>query len=156
MAGDEKTALNFYFQSLEYPKGPSLVWHPLVDLGDTYYSLEQSDSALYDQDIYNQTIKSLTIRSNYIMFHRIREAELHIASKEYDKALTLLIEDLKLSRKKNDKNQVMRLLFDIGRAYEGKKIIKRHLITQKIFYKMQKSQSKTIYPGRVQINVHFI
>ena len=121
LAGDEKTALNFYFQSLEYPKGPSLVWHPLVDLGDSYYSLEQSDPVVYDQDIYNQTIKSLTIRSNYIMFHRIREAELHIASKEYNKALGLLIEDLKLSKKRNDINLVMRLLLDIGKAYEGRK-----------------------------------
>jgi len=121
LAGDDKTALNFYFQSLKYPKGPSLLWHPLVDLGDTYYSLEQYDSALYDQEIYNQTIKSLTIRSNYKTFPRIRIAEKHIASKEYDKALALLLEDLSLSRKKNDKNLVMRLLLDIGKAYEGKK-----------------------------------
>ncbi|MGZ8557207.1 MAG: tetratricopeptide repeat-containing sensor histidine kinase [Chitinophagaceae bacterium] len=121
LADDHKTALNFYFQSLEYPKGPSLLWHPLVDLGDSYYSPEQYDSAMYDQEIYNQTIKSLTIRSNYITFSRIRMAEMHIATKEYDKALTLLIEDLEFSRKRNDKNQVMRLLLDIGRAYEGKK-----------------------------------
>jgi tetratricopeptide (TPR) repeat protein len=121
LAGDHKTASGFYFQSLEYPKGPSLVWHPLVDLGDTYYSLAQYDSTLYDQDIYNQTIKSLTIRSNYMTFPRVRMAEMHIASKEYDKALGLLSEDLKLSGKRNDKNQVMRLLLDIGRAYEGKK-----------------------------------
>jgi LytS/YehU family sensor histidine kinase len=68
-----------------------------------------------------QTIKSLTIRSNYITYPRIRTAEMLIASKEYDKALTLLIEDLKISRKNNDRNRVMRLLLNIGRAYEGKK-----------------------------------
>ena len=121
LAGDQKTALNFYFQSLKYPKGLSLLWYPLVDLGDSYYSHEQLDTALYDQDIYNQTIKSLTIRSNYKIFHRIRTAELHMASKEYDKALGLLMEDLELSGKKNDKNLVMRLLLDIGKTYEGKK-----------------------------------
>ncbi len=121
LAGDHKTALNFYYQGLNYRKGPSLVWHPLVDLGDTYYSFEQYDSTLYDQDIYNQTIKSLTIRSNYKTIQRIRIAEKHLASKEYDKALALLLEDLKLSRKKNDKNLVMRLLLDIGKAYEGEK-----------------------------------
>ena len=120
LAGDNKTALSFYVQSLKYPKGASLVWHPLVDLGDTYYSFEQYDSALYDQEKYMQTIKSLTIRSNYMTFPRIRIAEMQIASKEYDKALTLLIEDLKLSKKRHDKNQVIRLLFDIARAYEGK------------------------------------
>ncbi len=68
-----------------------------------------------------QTIKSLTIRSNYITYPRIRTAEMLIASKEYDKALTLLITDLKVSRKNNDRNRVMRLLLNIGRAYEGKK-----------------------------------
>jgi tetratricopeptide (TPR) repeat protein len=75
LAGDQKTALNFYFQSLKYPKGLSLVWYPLVDLGDTYYSLEQYDSALYDQEKYMQTIKSLTVRSNYKTFPRILIAE---------------------------------------------------------------------------------
>jgi tetratricopeptide (TPR) repeat protein len=121
LAGDHKTALNFYFQSLEYPKGPSLLWHPLVDLGDTYYSLEQFDSALYDQEKYIQTIKSLTVKSNYIAYPNIRTAEMHIASKEYDKALALLIEELKVAKTNNEKNGVMRLLLDIGRAYEGKK-----------------------------------
>jgi len=121
LAGDHKTAMNFYFQSLEYPKGPSLQWHPLVDLGDTYYSLEQSDSTLYYPEKYIQTIKSLTIRSNYLTFPGIRTAEMHIASKEYDKALPLLMEELKLSRKQHQENQTMRLLLDIGRAYEGKK-----------------------------------
>ncbi len=121
LAGDQKTALNFYFQSLEYPKGPSLLWHPLADLGDTYYSLEQFDSASYDQEKYIQSIKLLTVRSNYIAYPKIRMAEMYIASKEYDKALTLLIEELKISKIRNERNQVMRLLLDVGRAYEGKK-----------------------------------
>jgi tetratricopeptide (TPR) repeat protein len=121
LAGDHKAASNFYVQSLAYPQGATLVWHPLKDLGDTYYSFEQYDSALAGQDIYNQAIKSLSIRSNYKILSRIRMAEKHIASKEYDKALALLVADLKLSRKKNNINEVMRLLLDIGKAYEGKK-----------------------------------
>ena len=121
LAGDQKTALNFYFQSLEYPMGPSLQWHPLKDLGDTYYSLEQYDSTLYEQEKYLHTIKALTIRSNFPIVSRIRNAENYIASKEYDKALAILLEDLKTLRTTNDKNQVMRLLLDIGRAYEAKK-----------------------------------
>lgn len=121
LAGDHNMALNFYWQSVEFRKGPSLQWYPLEDLGDTYYSLQQSDTALYDQEKYMQTIKSLTIKSNYITFPRIRLAEMNIASKEYDKALALLTEDLQLSRARIDKNQEMRLLLDIGRSYEGKK-----------------------------------
>ena len=44
-----------------------------------------------------------------------------LGSKQYDKALQLFDEELKLSRKNNDKNYVMRLLLDIGRNYEGKR-----------------------------------
>lgn len=143
LAGDHKTALNFYFQSLAYPKGVILVWHPLVDLGDTYYSLDQYDSALYDQDIYNQAIKSLTIRSNYKIFPRIRAAEMHIASKEYRKALLLLTEDLKLSRKRNNRNELMRLLLDIGKAYEGEKdFAKAFYYTKDLLQNAQKHNAK--------------
>lgn len=143
LAGDHKTALNFYFQSLAYPKGVTFVWHPLVDLGDTYYSPEQYDSALYDQDIYNQAIKSLTIRGNYKTFPRIRMAEMHIASKEYEKALSLLTEDLKLSRKKNNRNELMRLLLDIGKAYEGKKdFAKAFYYTKDLLQNAQKHKAK--------------
>ena len=77
------------------PKGPSLQWHPLVDLGDTYYSLEQFDSTLYENEKYIQSIKSLTVRSNYINNSNIRTAEMYIASKEYDKAILLLNEEFK-------------------------------------------------------------
>ncbi len=121
LAGDDTTALNFYFQSLQYPKNYSLVWHPLVDLGDTYYLPEQLDSSLANKEAYMETIKSLTIRSNYTTLPRIRTAEMLLGSKQYDKALQLFDEELKLSRKNNDKNYVMRLLLDIGRNYEGKR-----------------------------------
>jgi tetratricopeptide (TPR) repeat protein len=121
LAGDNITALNYYSQSLSYKKSTSLEWYPLVDLGDTYYSLEQYDSTLYDQEKYLQTIKSMTIRSNYTAIPRIRKAEIAIASKEYDKALALLTDEMKRSEKSNDKNQMMRLLLNIGKVYEGKK-----------------------------------
>ncbi len=121
LAGDQKTALSFYFQSLEYPKGTSLQWNPLVDLGDTYYSLQPEDSTSDAQEKYVQTIKSLTVKSNYIAYPKIRIAEMNIAYKEYNKAIVMLIDELKLSEKNNDKNQTMRLLLDLGKAYEGKK-----------------------------------
>ena len=121
LAGDHKAALDLYFKSLEYPKGTSLTWHPLVDLGDTYYLLDQYDSAMYDQDKYIQSIKSLTIRSNYATLSRVRKAETHMAFKEYDKALIFLTEDLEVLRKRNDKNYMMRLLLDLGKTYAAKK-----------------------------------
>lgn len=119
LAGDDKTGLNFYFQSLQYPLGPTIIWHPLVDLGDTYYSLEQYDAGVTEREKYIQTIKSMTIRSNYMAYPRVRKAESFIGSKDYRQALTLLKEDLQSSKQGNDRNQVMRLLFDMVKAYEG-------------------------------------
>lgn len=143
LAGDEKTALSFYFQSLEYPKEHSLSWHPLSDLGDTYYSIEQFDSASYDKEKYIQTIKSLTVRSNYIVYPKLREAEMYMASKEYDNALVLLIEELKVSIKRNEKNRVMRLLLDMGRVYEGKKnYVKAFYYTKELLQNSEKYKAK--------------
>src|SRR5664279_3218245 len=145
LAGDSKTALNFYSQSLAYPQGSSLTWHPLVDLGDTYYSLEQFDSSLYDQEKYLQTIKYMTIRSNYTTLPRILVAEKHISSKEYKQALAVLPAELKLSEKNNDKNQIMRLLLDIGRAYEGEKNYKNALTYTRDLLQNAKSHNAKQY-----------
>lgn len=125
LSGDNKSALSFYLKSLNYPKGPSLLWYPLVDLGDTYYLPEVYDSTTYGQSEYNHAIKALTIRTNNIIVPRIRRAEMHIASRQYDQAVDLLINDLKLSRERNDKNQVMRILLGLAKAYEGKKAFTR-------------------------------
>jgi two-component system, NtrC family, sensor kinase len=121
LAGDRKAALDFYFQSLKYPKGSSLVWHPLVDLGDTYYATQRYDSAFYDQDKYMQTIKSLTIRSNYVSFPKVIAGEMSMNAKDYDKALPLLLESLNTSTKSNDQNQLMRSLLDIAKIYTATK-----------------------------------
>ena len=119
LAGEQKAALDFYFQSLKYPQGPSLQWQPLRDLGDTYYALEPYDSAFNEQDSYLQSIKSLTIRSNYMSFPRILQAETNMQRKQYGLALDQLFESLGLSKKNNDKNQLMRSLLDIGKVYEA-------------------------------------
>lgn len=121
LAGDNKTALILYYQSLEFKKSQTLTWHPLVDLGDTYYSFEQYDSTFNDQELYLQTIKSLTIQRNDRIFSRLQRAEKDISNRKFDKALALLNEDLILSKKRNDVNQVIRILQNIVRACDGKK-----------------------------------
>ncbi len=145
LAGDSKTALNFYSQSLAYPQGSSLTWHPLADLGDTYYLLEQFDSSLYDQEKYLQSIKFMTIRSNYTTLPRILVAEKHISSKEYKQALTILTAELKLSAKNNDKNQIMRLLLDIGKVYGGEKNYKNALTCTRNLLQNAKSHNAKQY-----------
>lgn len=68
LAGDQKAASDYYYESLAYPKGPSLEWHPLEDLGNTYYALDMFDSASAASDNYLQGIKYLTVRSDYTTF----------------------------------------------------------------------------------------
>jgi sensor histidine kinase YesM len=121
LSGDQKTALNFYTQSLSYPKGPSLIWHPLADLGDTYYAIQSIDSVSTDQDDYAQTIKSLTVKSNFLLYSNISLAERYITNKKYSKAIVLLRDELKNSIAHQENNQTMRLLLDLGRAYESMK-----------------------------------
>jgi tetratricopeptide (TPR) repeat protein len=125
LAGDSKTALDYYFKSLAYPKGASLKWHPLVDLGDTYYSSEPVDTTRFDQDRYIQSIKALTIRSNNLSLPRIQVAEKHIAAGRYNEAIDMLVRDLEVSRTSNHKGLVMRVLLDLGRAYHEKKEYQR-------------------------------
>ncbi len=145
LAGDQKTALNFYFQSLGYPKGPTLVWHPLADLGDTYYSLQPFDAAGYEQEKYAQTIKSLTVRSNYLSNSAIPIAEMHIANKEYDTAIVLLAGELKTANIENDRNKMMRLLLDLGRAHEGKNNYKKAFAYTSALVREAKSQHAKQY-----------
>jgi Histidine kinase/Tetratricopeptide repeat len=143
LAGDRKAALDLYFQSLKYPKGSSLVWHPLVDLGDTYYSTQRYDSTFYDQDKYMQTIKSLTIRSNYVSFPKIITAEMNMVAKDYDKALPLLLGTLNTSTKSNDQNQLMRSLLDIAKIYTAtKNYLRAFFYTKKLLMTAQDRKAK--------------
>lgn len=124
LAGDQKTALIYYYQSLEFPKGANSVWHPLIDLGDTYYSLGPYDSTMHEQEKFMQTIKSMTIRTNYSVYSRIRESEILINSKDYNGAIKLLKKDLLGLQKASDKTHLMRVLWNISKAYEQRNDIK--------------------------------
>jgi tetratricopeptide (TPR) repeat protein len=122
LAGDHETALSFYFQSLEHATGPSLSWHPLVDLGDISYSVEQYDSNTRLQKQYVEVIKSLTVKSGSPILSRLRKAEMYIASAEFDSALNLLTADLEKATKsmRNVNGRTMRTLIDLTKAYAGK------------------------------------
>src|SRR5688572_16293584 len=120
LAGDHQTALSFYFESLEYATGPTVSWNPLIDLGDISYSVEQYDSNSFLEEQYLQVIKSLTVKAGSSDLSRIRKAEMHIAAREFDQALSLLHSDLKTSIKQNAKSPTMRLLLDLTKAYGGK------------------------------------
>ena len=132
LAGDEKGALKLYYESLSYPKDPLLTWHPLEDLGDTYYSLAANSAFPDDEEKYMESIKSLTIRSNYISFPKILSSEKYVASHKFKKALTLLDEELNFSKLHNDRNETMRLLMDIARAYQGEQNFSKAILYSRL------------------------
>ncbi len=143
MAGDDKTALSYYFKSLKYPVANSLTWYPLADLGDTYYAMQQTDSASTAEDRYTQTIKALTIRSNYISIPKILVAEHYLALHKIDKALSILINELSVSEKDNDRNKTMRALSDIAKAYkEDKNTDRSFYYTRRLLQNAQNYQLK--------------
>jgi tetratricopeptide (TPR) repeat protein len=127
LAGDSKTSFYFYFQSLHYPQTSSSMWRPLVDLGDTYYSLEQYDTSIFNRDKYLQTIKYLTVKSNYIVFPNLISAEKYIGARRYDSALKLLSKELKQAEWTGDNNRLMRILLDLSKMNEQKNDFKKAL-----------------------------
>ncbi|MEO5975802.1 MAG: histidine kinase [Chryseolinea sp.] len=131
LAGDQTTAATLYYQSLKFKKGPSLIWHPLVDLGDTYYATIPMDALILDSDTL-QTIKSLTINTNSIALDKIRQADKYLSESKYDKALVILKHELSISKKRKDLNYVMRLLLTTAKVYESK-----HDLTNSLNYTRQ-------------------
>lgn len=131
-AGDTKTALSYYFESLKYAKGTILFVHPFVDIGDAYYLRNQYDSAIYFYKLQIDTIKS--IKAETAVKHGAGESamsgigEIFLAKKQYDSALIYFKVLLNIAKKGSDNNQVMRLLFDIGKTYYGKKDYKVALV----------------------------
>ncbi|MDQ6889805.1 MAG: hypothetical protein M3Z56_05980, partial [Bacteroidota bacterium] len=131
LAGDFKTALAYYFESLGYAKGNILLQHPQIDIGNIYYLQKRYDSALFYYNQYIDTVKSITtdtsVRYGYIMDALTRIGETFLAKKEYDTALAYFKEPLYHSRKLNDQSQIMEILFDIAGSYYGKKNYKAAL-----------------------------
>ncbi len=122
-AGDHRTALTYYFQSLQHAKGFNILWHPLGDIGDAYFLLKQYDSAMFYQQQYIRTIESLSndpATLGFKVFPNLSVAELYIERREYDKAMPILQYHLP-----NERGQYlgteMRILLDIEKIYVGKK-----------------------------------
>jgi len=120
---DYRTALDYFKMSQQKSQAANVnnqndfsLW-PQMQLAEIYWHLNRYDSALqiYDQfDPAHENEKDLRI-------FLVSKAEFYLQLKEYGKALEYLNQALIMHEKRNDRNEVMRTLVDIGNAYLGLK-----------------------------------
>ncbi|MBS1598829.1 MAG: tetratricopeptide repeat protein [Bacteroidetes bacterium] len=92
------------------------VW-PQMQLAEIYWHLNEYDSAL---QVYNLFDTSRADEKDLRIF-LLSKGEFYLQIKKYDLALQNLKQALVLNEKKNDRNQVMRNIVALGRAYLGQK-----------------------------------
>lgn len=119
LAGDRQTALSFYYQSLRYKKGPSLQWHPLEDLGDTYYTLQVLQAPEDYQNQFIQSIKHLSVHSNPLI-DQLAQVEHHRSEGRFESAIAILKDLQRQSVGNSNHNLDMRLLWELTASQKAK------------------------------------
>jgi hypothetical protein len=119
LSGDRETALSFYYQSLRYKKGPALQWHPLEDLGDTYYTLQVLQAPGDYQNQFIQSIKHLSVHSNPLI-DQLAQAEHHRSEGRFANAIAILRDLQRQSEGKSNHNLDMRLLWEMTALQKAK------------------------------------
>lgn len=92
------------------------VW-PQMQLAEIYWHLNKYDSAL---NIYN-LFDTAHANEKDLRIFLVSKAEFYLQLKEYDQALQFLNQALVMHEKRNDRNEVMRTLVDLGNAWLGQK-----------------------------------
>jgi tetratricopeptide (TPR) repeat protein len=120
IVGDYEDALDYYRQGKQYANthsinyyGPN--WNYFDEpIGLVFQLMKNPDSSLY----YLQ--KALQINPGNQMT-RISIGETFLLSHQYDSALAIFLPPIEHLRKGNDQGDLMRVLIDAAKAYEGKK-----------------------------------
>jgi tetratricopeptide (TPR) repeat protein len=120
VVGDYEDALDYYRQGMQYANthsinyyGPN--WNYFDEpIGSVFQLMKNPDSSLY----YLQ--KALQINPGNQMT-RISMGETFLMNHQYDSALAIFLPPIENLRKGNDQRDLMRVLIDAAKAYEGKK-----------------------------------
>jgi tetratricopeptide (TPR) repeat protein len=119
VAGDYKDALDYYSQGLQYANAHAintrtLYWSYLDEpMGIIYRLMNKTDSSIYYLE------KAIQIDPENQMT-RISLGETFIVKKQYDAALNFFLKPIEHFRKENDRWDLMRVLLDAAKAYQGK------------------------------------
>ncbi|CAN5421592.1 hypothetical protein BH20BAC1_BH20BAC1_07530 [soil metagenome] len=109
--GDYNTALDYFNQA--YSDGIFDSSYYILDYAELYTFRLQYDSAKYFYNLAD------TSDPRALRFYLASTGEFFLSQKQFDKALPNLLRSLQYNKQKNDRNQVMRLLMDISKAYLG-------------------------------------
>ena len=113
-AGDYETAMNYLHQARQFGIKNKTGWEMEGDIAGIFECLGQYDSALY-------YMKPLTGKSPKNFYAEAGLGEIYLKTKDYDKALTILLESIdSLKKKTTNGRAVMAPLLNIGDAYFGK------------------------------------
>ncbi len=119
-ASDFEDAMDYYRQAMEYANTNNINYYAAhwnyfdEPIGGLYQLMNNPDSSLY----YLQ--KAIIIDPQNQMT-RISLGETFLLKKQYDSALNIFLSPIEKFRKGNDQWDLMRVLLDAAKAYEGKR-----------------------------------
>lgn len=127
---DYPSALEYIRWSLQQPSGAMAsdkqnefhIW-PQMLLAEIYWHLHQYDSA---ETIYN-SFDTLHANEKDLRVFYVSKGEFFLQTGRYPEAFQHFWKGLELHKKKNDRNQIMRTLIDLGKASLGEKDAKGSL-----------------------------
>ncbi|MBO9203838.1 MULTISPECIES: tetratricopeptide repeat-containing sensor histidine kinase [Niastella] len=119
VAGDNEDALDYFQQGLQYANTHSINvhktnWNYLDEpMGIVYRLMNKPDSSLF------YLKRALQIDPENQMT-QVSLGETFLQKKQFDLALEIFLKPIEHFRRENDKWDLMRVLLDVGKAYEGK------------------------------------
>ena len=120
IAGSDEDALDYFRKAYQYAKSHGLDYIStnliyVEAIGNIFRALNSVDSSYY----YLQRAVQLDTRSK---MKRISFAETLLRKGQFDSALHIFLEPIAHFRKGNDNWDLMRVLLDVAKAYDGKKM----------------------------------
>ena len=120
---DYPLALNYYraeFQhltpedSLDMMRAEDLIWAKM-EYAEIYSHLGEFDSALYRYSLFD----TANLPDKDLRIFLVSKGEYFLLSRQYDKALPLLLRGLAIHSSLNDGNEIVRTVLDIARTYQS-------------------------------------
>lgn len=126
-AGDYNTALEYCREALDIVKARGGVLRMYTYIGETFYLLNQYDSAIYCYQLLRShnkklvSVSGMTEEFKQNSWPNSRMAEIFIARGQYDSAVHYLNNALGYFESVTDRNQVMWTLLRLVKAHDGQK-----------------------------------
>lgn len=129
--GDPQTALRYYREAFAYATPITKLWPHMEDVAYAHLQLRQYDSVLYSQQLYRQTLATLTtdsaVQKRFLSMRWGYSSEVQLARKQFGTMLDDVLPQLQPLRDRADLLPLMRALANVAKAYEGMRLYTRAL-----------------------------